>query len=584
MTLLAAMTDAFKGFVLPLHAKTLTDLRGGDYLHYTFNANLQLGLGASAGVDKIFYAGLYKSQIPTGVVGTKLSVKPEVQAGAKLSFGYSYAGSFEILLWKEKTAAGVANLHLYRSSHQDTSLGVNLGLTITSGASASVDVTTDHVSNTLTQSIPAALQDTFKKSVLAPASSEVQKFVGEANAKITSWLSPLNGQKATLDLAVDRSVDRFLLTNYTIDTTQDYAAAWTDMMGGRFADAFASAGSGVSLDVGSGLEAIYKTTTSVKLNLFGKLSAEWDTSTISNSSLIYAGNGTFHFLTTEGKDMVRLVNSSRQEAQFYFAVEALLAQDQPVTPAINLHIVLQATNDGSYGSSIATVVGMLTSGPAGQALKNSVQALAGQAKTTQVLHLIFSKEAYAKLNSSTLRNVQPDNEALDTTNFNAFRTACSRLFSDSPENFVFSGVAVDYGVWRYTNIAQNDQWPAPETASPDRRRTGPYSAADSYLHELFPSAGALTHEPYYLCEVGSQFMNLCEALKNLAHVPVETDLGNWQDLVNQLKGIIKNDLDKDFIVPTALALIQLCGAMPTTVTGPAPGLPSGTSIGITMHY
>lgn len=586
MTLLAALEDAFKGFVLPLHANTLSNLRAGDYLHYTFNANLQLGLGASAGFDKIFYAGLYKTQVPdtAGIVGATVSVKPEVQAGAKLCFGYSYAGTFEILLWKEQASATRANLHLYRSSHQDTSLGVNLGLTVTTGASASVAVTTDQIGNTLTQSIPAPLQPAFTKAVLTPASSEIQKFADEANAKITSWLSPLNGQKSSLDLAVDRAVDRFLLTNYTIDTTQNYAAAWTDMLGGRFIDAFAMPDSGVSLAVGSGLEAIYKTTTSIKLNLFGKLSAEWDASTISNSSLLYAGNNTFHLLTTEGKDMLTLINGSSHEIQCYFAAEASLSQNQPVTPAINLHVVLQATDDSSYGSSIATVVGMLTSGPTGQALKSSFRSLANQPKTTQVLHLIFPQEAYSKLNSSTLHKGQPDNEALDAANFNTFRTACGQIFSESPYNFVFSGVSLDYGFWRNTNIAQNDEWPAPATVSPNRRETGPYSAADTYLHTVFPSAGALTHGPYYVCEVGSEFMNLCEALKNLCHVAVEGDLGNWQDLINQLRGIVKNDLDKDFIVPTALALIQLCGGIPTTVTGPAPGLPSGTSIGITMRY
>lgn len=586
MTLLAAIEDAFKGFVLPLHAKTLSNLRAGDYLHYTFNANLQLGLGASAGLDKIFYAGLYKTQVPdtAGVVGATVSVQPEVQAGAKLCFGYSYAGAFEILLWKEQASAAKANLHLYRSSHQDTSLGLNLGVTLMTGAAASVAVTTDQIANTLTQSIPAALQPAFTKAVLTPASNEIQKFVDEANDKITSWLSPLNGQKCSVDLAVDRSADRFLLTNYTIDTTQNYAAAWADMLGGRFVDAFEMQGSGVSLAVGSGLEAIYKTTSSIKLNLFGKLTAEWDASTISNSSLLYAGNNTFHLLTSEGKDMLTLINGSSHEVQFYFAAEASLSQNQPVTPAINLHVVLQATNDSSYGNFIATVVGMLTSGPTGQALKSSVQALANQPKTTQVLHLIFQQGAYSRLNSSTIVKGQPDNEALDRANYNAFQTACGQIFSDGPYNFAFSGVAIDYGFWRDTNIAQNDEWPAPPTASPNRRATGPYSAADSYLHSMFPSAGALTHGLYYVCEVASEFMNLCEALKNLCHVAVEIDLGNWQDLVGQLRGIIKNDLDKDFIVPTALALIQLCGGTPTTVTGPAPGLPSGTSIGITMRY
>ena len=586
MTLLAAVEDAFKGFVLPMHANTLNHLRVGDYLHYTFNGNLQLGLGASAGFDKVFYAGLYRAQVPdaAGVLAANLSVKPEVQAGAKLSFGYTYAGAFEILLWKELTTPAQIGLHLYRAQNQDISLGLNLGVTVTTGASACAAVTTTQVTSTLTQSIPAPLQSAFTNAVLTPASGEVQKFVDEANAKVTSWLAPLNGQKSSLDLAVDRSVDRFLLTNYTIDTTQNYAAAWSEMLSGRFVDAFEIPGSGVSLASGSGLEAIYKTTTSIKLNLFGKLSAEWDTSTISNSSLLYAGNQTFHLLTTEGKEMLRLMNGSSREIQIYFAAEAALSAAQAISPEINLHVVLQASNDASYGSYIATIVGMLTSGPTGQALKSSVHALAQQANTTQVLHFIFKQGAYAQLNSSTIRNGQPDSEATDMSNFNAFRNACSQLFPDNPANFVFSGVPLDYNLWRNTNIAQNDQWPASPSALPNRLETGPYSAADNYLRSIFPGAGNATMLIYYMFEVASQFMNLCEALKNLCHLAVETNLGNWEALIQLLKGIVKNDLDKDFIAPTALALNQLCGGAPTAVTGPAPGLPSGRSIGITMRY
>ncbi len=143
---------------------------------------------------------------------------------------------------------------------------------------------------------------------------------------------------------------------------------------------------------------------------------------------------------------------------------------------------------------------------------------------------------------------------------------------------------MDYGLWRNANIAQNDQWPAPATSSPNRLETGPYSAADAYLSTMFPSAGAATMEVYYDFEVASQFMNLCEALKNLCHLAVETDLANWQSLVSQLKGIVKNDLNKDFIAPTILALTQLCGGAPTTVTGPASGLPGGMSIDVTMRY
>jgi hypothetical protein len=95
--------------------------------------------------------------------------------------------------------------------------------------------------------------------------------------------------------------------------------------------------------------------------------------------------------------MLRLMNGSSREIQIYFAAEAALSAAQAISPEINLHVVLQATNDASYGSYIATIVGMLTSGPTGQALKSSVHALAQQADTTQASKVVIGRAIGTRL-------------------------------------------------------------------------------------------------------------------------------------------------------------------------------------------
>jgi hypothetical protein len=149
-----AISAAISGFVLPLHATTLKNLQVGDYLQHNFNANLQLGLGANIGYNKVFYAGQYKGDIPAtaNAVALKTSTKPEIQVGAKLAFKFDYSGTFEALLWLE--TAHQAHLHLYRSNQQDTSLDLNVGITLNANAVLSSSVMTDQFGSSLTQLLP----------------------------------------------------------------------------------------------------------------------------------------------------------------------------------------------------------------------------------------------------------------------------------------------------------------------------------------------------------------------------------------------------------------------------------------------
>jgi hypothetical protein len=583
-TLQAAVAQAFESFVLPLHPNTLNNLKVGDYLFYNFNASLQLGLGASVGLDKVFYAGQFTSQIPStaGAVCISAGIQPEIQAGAQLAFSYDYTGTFEILLWRE--ASNKAHLHLYRSKIQDTSLGLNLGITLTAGASASLAVTTTQLQNTLTQALPSALQAPFTSNVLTPGQQEVDKYVGDLNSRVSSWLSPVNNQKCSLDLAIEHTSDRFLLTNYTIDLTQPYQSAWNDMVAGKFLDAMRTQGSGVSLDVGSGLENIYNTTSSVKLNLFGALSATWTSSIVSNSSLIYAGNNTFHLITNEGRDVLTLINGSKREISIYFSAEVDVSQTNAALPAINLNVMLQAANNSGFGAYIGNIVGLLASGQMGAALASSVKTLASRASSTETLHLVISPAAYAQLQASTIAHGKPDNENLDIPNYNAFAQACGQLFTEQPANFQWNGNPLTYDIWRNSNIASNDEWPAPAGALPDRTSSAGYnSSAQSQLQGVFPGIGIAGNGVYFCFVSAGRFMNFCADLKSL-HAGGSINLGNWNDLVTQLEKIMRKDVTPYFIAPTALALANLCGGVPRAISGPAPNLPSGNAIAVTVTY
>jgi hypothetical protein len=162
-----ALGAAFSDFVLPLHSRTLSSLKPGDYVHHNFNGNLQLGLGASIGLDKVLYAGQYKADIPDTASAMTINTKarPEIQAGAKLTFSFEYDGSFETLIWKETANSG--RLHLYRSSTQDLSLGLPVGVTLISGLSGNVNVATDQLKSLLVGLLPAPLSAPFADGSMA---------------------------------------------------------------------------------------------------------------------------------------------------------------------------------------------------------------------------------------------------------------------------------------------------------------------------------------------------------------------------------------------------------------------------------
>jgi hypothetical protein len=101
-----------------------------------------------------------------------------------------------------------------------------------------------------------------------------------------------------------------------------------------------------------------------------------------------------------------------------------------------------------------------------------------------------------------------------------------------------------------------------------------------------PEPGVSPDSIGYALHAASDFMNFCEDLKNLAQTKTIGDLDSWNQLVDELKSIIENDVSPYFIAPTGLALARLCaaGAAPSEVKGPAPGCADKNSIAVTLTY
>ena len=442
--------------------------------------------------------------------------KPQLQAQAELCFKFDYAGKFEALLWKTDDNTG--NLHLYRAQTQDTSLGLNLGITFDAGASACDKIGKDQLEKALGTLLPGPLGAALGTIVIPQAESEIEKGVTDANSKIAAWLKKYGQQQATLDLAIANTKQTFLLLDYTLQLDAPaFDAAWKLAVNGQFVDALAAPNGGVSIATGSGLENFYDHKTSISLNLFGKLKADWTEEVITNSSIVYAGNHIFHLIADVGRKSVATNNKSKREIDIYFAAEASLGDGTSnatlTLQPINLHFILQATNDQKFGGYIANMVSLLMGTSDGGAMAINVATMAKQAATTETLHVIIAPATYRTLKSSTMTNHKPDDESWDSTNYQAFADACGDLIQDGPASFTYQNQPMDYGAWRNWNIASTDQWPARVGAVPDRTSMGIVANGVAQLQGHFQQAGDEANLISYALQAGSDFMNLCEAMK-----------------------------------------------------------------------
>lgn len=581
--LIDALKAAFAGFVLPLHSQTYQELQPGDYLFHQFNATLHLGFGATYGLNQVLFAGQYKGDVKVVSGGPTLntSVNLKVQAGATMSAGFKYTGSFEALLWKTDNNTG--RFHLYKNSVTDKYF--NVGATVSAIADPSVSISAGQLKNLAGIVMPGTTGEVVGTLLSGKAQTDVDRWVSDLQRKITSWLQPLQQGKTSLQLAIDDTRSSFLLTDFTFELNQPgFGTAWAEALSGDFVAALAVPNGGASLDVGSGLEHFYTRKTSITFNFFG-LTAAWTATNIANYSIVYAGNNTFNLIENIGRARISTVNSSRSEVDFYFAAKATSGLNGTVNLGdVDLHVILKAVNNRSAGSKIATIISSAATGSVPTMLGKQLELIALRKNTTESLELVFKPKAYARLSAATIQNGAPSGDIdADKSNYAAFQAACGQLMGSPPGNFKMNP-AMDYDLWSIWSIASNNEYPPQAGDHADRRNVGAPSgsAVEQYINTYWP--GSAWPPVSYAFEVAGDFMNLCEDLRNLA-VLMDGHV-SWDNLLSDLKQIIKNDLNLDFLPALTLALItrmENAGVQPRIV-GPAPNAVNEPTIAVTLQF
>lgn len=582
-----ALVAAVQSFVLPLHPNTYQNLQVGDYLYHQFNATLNLGFGATLGLDKVFFSGQYKADIPStpAAPSVNASGKVEVKVGATLGATFKYTGSFETMLWKTDNKTG--RLHLYRNRTTDSNF--NIGATVTVIADPKLSISGGSVSSLAAAVLPGGTGSVVSNLLGSKAQPEVDKWVNEAQTKVNSWLQPFQQGKTALQLAIESTNSSFLLTDFTFDLSNSgFFAAWADATSGDFAGALSIPNAGVSLDAGSGLENFHTTKTSITFNLFGKFAAEWDNATINNYSIIYAGNNVFHLIEIIGRQSLSSVNKSGREIDLYFAAEATSDAGKLTLGEIDLHALLKATTNRSFGNSIASVISKVATGADASAVVKQVLASIQAGNSTQTLHVVFKPSAYGKLAFSVVNNGKPFDESQDELNYQVFAQACSQIQSNSPANFSISKpLDLDYARWRTWSIAATNDYPPPSGSAPNRRHQGNWlgSQVQTFITEQI-STSTTWQVISYALEAARDFLNLSEDLTKLAKVTDGPAAPTWASIVGDLSAIVNNDLNVDFLAPMAFALsmwLEQGGTLPS-LEGPAPSTAQEPAIVVTLTY
>ena len=419
-----ALAALFESFVLPLHKETFQHLAEGDYLLHEFDGNLHLAFGAYGGIDSVGYAGQsavdLSKTLGSPLASFAVGAKPEIKANVDLNLTLQYSSQFEALVSRSGNAG---RLHLFRSTKRDAQTKFDAGMTISLNGSVALTPTAP---DALQQSLVGAaggassLGGKAVAEVLnrAGAAAEVQKYVTDADDKLTAWIDKANGRQANLEVAIDSQHARTVLAGYTFDlASTSFDQAWQHAYNG---DLVAALGTGaVTLDAGSGLEQEYQRKTSCTWNIFGLFKyTGWDQFS-SNTSLVYAGHNTFHLVETVSHAIQSQVLGALRSLNLYFTADAgVLAAGTLSDAQVQLHLDITAKGDRKAIASMSRLLGALGA----PALARDLAAFGtNQKQGTAELNITVSPAAYGHIGASASstdfqadeRNWQAFNHAAD---------------------------------------------------------------------------------------------------------------------------------------------------------------------------
>jgi hypothetical protein len=564
---------------------------------HNFKADLKLGMGLSYGITTPNVAQSIKAALPAVVQGLPSAsgtVNPSAGVNVSVTANFEYTGSFEAYLWKESDLLG--HYHLYRNTVFDRSFGIDVNASLISNAS--VTVNGGNVATMISASVKGQTGQVIGQIVNqnSGVQSDLDTAAKDINTSITNILTPLQGGKAELQASIETTDTKSILLNLTIDLSQPGfdLAAWDSLYSGDFVAAIEQDHSGITVDAGSGLEQLHHRKTDFKLTFFN-FTAEWSMTRINDYSITYEGNNSYAFTNNVGLEQITNVNKSGKEIQFYFTTSLTVDNaGNVIVQNPDFHVNLKSTSNPKFGLKMAKFLSLIATGTGASTAYTQMKSVAENPGAAIELDLLFKPSAYQKIIASPCPLRAAGDETQDRANYAAFALSVWNAndgVSNVPDFSYQNKLDMNYDFWALVRESQDDQFPPRQGALPNRKEgvIDPLLSAvqqavqSTFGNDIDPGIIALI---IYAVNAAASFMNLCQDIGGIGAVPVPgaaNPLGAaqqaWSSLNSQIGYILKNDVNGDYLLPTACALGQLAIAEGAQIAYSAPALPTAQDPG-----
>jgi len=572
-TIKDAIVQAVQSFVMPFQRETLKQLVPGDYLYHSFAGNLALGFGVHYGVSGSLLSGRSVQEVQESfksrIVTASLSLAPTFTARAGFDLTYKHNDFFEMLVHRETDGSrDQARVHMFRANKTNLGVAFTAAINVDHGAKFNITSNLGTVVDQIAAHVTTRIDDAPTKSkvsdavhqLLGQATDAVQSFVDDVNQRVNNLLRTVNDRGVELQAIIEAQKSRVSLFDYVFDLTNgNVDKAWQAAIKGDFVTAYQTPGHPVDLAEGSGVEEEFIRRSSVSLNLFGLFQANSAMQFFTNSRVVYAGKGLFNMLFSTGIEWDTATHSSSSSAAITFFAAAT---SQAMTNVQDLQVTMRVQlTDTAHPQAARLSAHVLRDCNVPELQSAATQALdfaQTQHKGKLVVQADLLPSAYARFRTSSFTGDTPPPlpQADDGNNFSKFVGACCDLFA---ADFFggFPEVCRTFDQWQGLNLSTNQIQPPPNRhLFNDTQAPASWQAGDAGRFRII----------FNYIDAARRFMNLCDDLRQLAGAEQQVQTPQqFQEVVDTLKLMVKNDADVWFTKPTLLAILLLLGGTATNV-------------------
>jgi hypothetical protein len=565
-----AIKLAFSQIVFPLDPTRITEMQTGSLCRVLFDGTFSAELDVTYGIGSHTFAapGVASALASAQKAVSITPPSPGMDAGVTGSVCYSHTDHFGLVV--DKSTDSVATVYLIRALENDIGVtaGIDVGIT---ASDASISIRQDDVQKIVKE---VTHSDKLAAEAGSAAGSAGNSLASSLNAKLASWAEDPSSQVG-LSASLCRQQNHTTLFVFDADLSNPAltSAGWPALISGDIFKALNQGG--LTLQPGSGVSESLKRSCTISFHFFNLFNFSDVNDFFSNANVELGPDGTIRIHAAVGDETKAGTKTSFDSFRVYFVVGAIRDAAGNVSHTdVDLRLELCEASRQRSGASFSDTLAIAPALPATAAMQKAIASYLGGhpggklTLTYQIKSPVYEKLTFTPFNGG---NPGPLPQSADQNNWNAFRSATTELI---PDLSILS--AYTYDNWVAFNRAAIDE--IGSTIDPNRRQTGVIAQGLKAL----PDDNNRISAGYFM-QASQGFMNLVEDLTNLASAAeAVTDLTRYNELLAFVAQVITSDVFIPYGVPTAGALLKLCGASTTQVAGDVQRSTDNSSMNCTL--